>query len=107
MLEANLTTTRIPELIPTSAISEAISEFPETLHAAFSFADNMRHRVQDARRVGLISSKAARGRHTPACASHSSYEPDENTAEMLRRVSNVLSALDGAEAGTTSPSHRT
>jgi hypothetical protein len=102
MLEANLTT-KIPALILTSAISE----LPENLQTDFNLADDMRHRVQDARKVGLISSKAAREWRTPAWTSHSSYEPDENTAEMLRRVSNVLSVFDGVETGKTSPSHRT
>jgi hypothetical protein len=102
MLEVNLTTTKIPELF----LSSQLSGLPENLQTDFIHADDdTGRRTQDVRTLGFVLSKAW-GPQRPACASYSSYEPDENTAATLRRVSNALSALDGVEAGKTSPSHR-
>ena len=101
MLEANMTTTKNPELI----FFSKLPGLPENLQTHFA-DDDTRRRTQNVRKFRPVLLKG-RNWQRPARASHSSYEPDENTAATLRRVSNVLSALDGVEAGKTSPSHRT
>ena len=103
MLEANLTTTRSPELID----PEAMFGLPENLLINSSIADATKVQVLNLWKRDLMLLMTATDENMPACTGASlPYAPGESTAEMLRRVSNVLLALDPIFASGNDPSHR-
>jgi hypothetical protein len=99
MLEANLQTVQSPE--PTDP--EEIFGLPENLMANSIVADETKIGMLNLWKHDLVLLMTATDENMPARASRASYVPGESTAEMLRRVSNALLAL---EAGKTGPTHR-
>jgi len=99
MLEENFQTAQSPE--PTDP--EDAFGFPENLMASSTLADEAKIRALNLWKHDLVLLMTATDENMPARASKASYASGESTAEMLRRVSNVLLAL---EAGKTGPSHR-
>jgi hypothetical protein len=102
MLEANLTTAPLPELID----PEAMFGLPENLLINSCLADETKIQALNLWKHDLVLLMTATDENMPAHTGQPSYVPGESTAEMLRRVSNVLLALDPRETGKTGPSHR-
>jgi hypothetical protein len=100
MLEANLRTTQLPELID----PEEMFGLPENLMINSTIADETKIRALNLWKHDLVLLMTATDENMPARTSEPSYVPGGSTAEMLRRVSNVLLALD---AGKSGPSDRT
>jgi hypothetical protein len=99
MLEANLREVHSPELID----PEEMFGLPENLMISSTVADEAKIRALNLWKHDLVLLLTATDENMPARRSGPSYLPGESTAEMLRRVSNVLLALD---AGKTGPTHR-
>jgi hypothetical protein len=101
MLEANLTTTRPPELID----PEAMFGLPENLLINSSIADETKIQALTVWKHDLMLLMTAADENMPACMGQVlPYASAESTAEMLRRVSNVLLALDAIDASKSGPS---
>jgi len=100
MLEANLRTVHSPELID----PEEMFGFPENLMINSTVAEETKIRALNLWKHDLVLLMTATDENMPARRSNPSSVPSESTAEMLRRVSNVLLALD---AGKSGPSDRT
>jgi len=99
MLEANIRAVHSPELID----PEEMFGFPENLMISSTVADEAKIQALNLWKHDLVLLLTATDENMPARTSGRSYLPGESTAEMLRRVSNVLLALD---AGKTGPTHR-
>ena len=99
MLESDLRTTQLPELID----PEEMYGLPENLMISSTVADETKIQALNLWKHDLVLLMTATDENMPARGSNPSSVPCESTAEMLRRVSNVLLALD---AGKTGPTHR-
>ena len=103
MLEVNLATTKLPEFID----PEGIFGLPENAPIDSSVTDETKVQVLNLWKHDLILSMTATDENMPArTGTLLPYGPGESTAEMLRRVSNVLLALDTIHASGNDPSHR-
>ena len=102
MLEANLTTPSLPELVD----PEAMFGLPENLLINSCLADETKIQALNLWKHDPVLLMTATDENMPAHTGQPSYVPGESTAEMLRRVSNVLLALDHPETGRNGPSHR-
>jgi hypothetical protein len=100
MLEENLTTATLPELTD----PEAMFGLPENAMINSTLADESKIKALTLWKHDLMLLMTATDENMPARTSEPSYALGESTAEMLRRVSNVLLALD---AGKPGPSHCT
>jgi len=104
MLEAKLTTRILPTpILPELSDPEAMFGLPENLLINPTLADQTKITALNLWKHDLMLLMTASDENMPACTSEPSYASNESTAEMLRRVSNVLLALD---AGQSDPPHR-
>ena len=99
MLEANLQSTPIPEFTD----PETMFGLPENLMINSTFADDAKITALNLWKHDLVLLMTATDENMPARRGEPPYASAESTAEMLRRVSNVLLALD---ASRTDPTHR-
>lgn len=100
MLEADLQTTANPEFVD----PETVFGLPENLIMNPALANETKIAALSLWKHDLVLQMTATDENMPGRMRQSPYAPGESTAEMLRRVSNALLALD---AGQTGPTHRT